>query len=261
MSKIALITGGSSGLGLAMVKNLGKKGYFCIIIARNKEKLDKAVYEAKLQGCEAAGFQCDTTDEEALNSVYKKIKEKFQKIDFLILNAGVVTCKLLSDFENTTELKHDLRINLWGTILTAYTFLPLLQSGSKLLMISSAFGLMGPAGYSVYSGSKAGIINFADSLRRELKSREISVHVACPADIDTPQLHKEHENMPEWIKQDDPRAKAMSADIAAEKILKKCFQNKFLIIISFEIFSLMMLIKFLPVSLKNFILDKMFPIP
>ena len=261
MSKIALITGGSSGLGLEMVKNLGEKGYSCIIIARNKERLDQAVSEAKAHGCHAVGFQCDTCDEDGLKVVYKEIEEKFQKIDFLILNAGVVTCKLLSDFENTAELKHDLQINLWGTILSAYTFLPLLKSGSKLLMISSAFGLMGPAGYSVYAASKAGIINFADSLRRELINKKISVHVACPADIDTPQLHKEHENMPDWIKQGDPRAKAMPADIAADKILTKCFQNKFMIIISFEIFSLIMLIKFLPVAIKNTILDKMFPLP
>ncbi len=261
MSKTALITGGSSGLGLETAKELGRLGYICIIIGRNKEKLDKAVNEIKKEGCEVAGFKCDTTDESGLKSVYKEIEENFKKIDFLILNAGVVTCKLLSDFKDTKELKHDLEINLWGTILSAYTFLPLLDACSRILMISSAFGLMGPAGYSVYAASKAGIINFADSLRRELLSKKISVHVACPADIDTPQLHEEHKKMPDWMRQGDPRAKAMPASVAAKKILKKCFKNKFLIVISFEIYSLIMLMKFTPAIFKNYILDKMFPTP
>jgi hypothetical protein len=164
------------------------------------------------------------------------------------------------DPEFSNELRHDLDINLWGTILSAYIFLPLVSPGGKILMISSAFGLMGPAAYTVYSASKAGIINFAESLRRELLCKNISVHVACPGDIDTPQLHEEHKHMPEWFKQDDPRS-MMPPDVAAKKILNRCFKNKFLIIISLDIFSLIMLNKLLPRKLRDYLLDKMFPIP
>lgn len=261
MKKTALITGGSSGLGLEIAKELGEKGYNIIILARDKVKLDNAVEDIQKRGYNILGFQCDITDESGLKRVCDEVKEKFDKIDFLILNAGVVTCKLLSDFKDADELKNDLQINLWGTILSAYTFLSLLSEGTKILMISSAFGLLGPAGYSVYSASKAGIINFAESLRRELLCKKITVHVACPADIDTPQLHEEHKNMPDWFKQQDPRAKAMPPRLAAKKILSKVYKNEFLIIISFEILSLVMLDRLTPRRLRDYFLDNMFPKP
>ena len=138
--------------------------------------------------------------------------------------------------------------------------MPLVSKGGKILMISSAFGLMGPAAYSVYSASKGGIISFAQSLRRELLCKKISVHVACPGDIDTLQLHEEHENMPEWFKKGDPRS-AMSPEQAASRIFKKCFKNKFMIIISFEIWLLVILNKLTPRSFSDYIFDKLFPLP
>ncbi|MBF0548406.1 MAG: SDR family oxidoreductase [Candidatus Riflebacteria bacterium] len=260
MAKTALITGGGSGLGFEIAKQLGQRGYDIVILGRTPEKLKNAVKAIQSEGYNAIDFQCDTTDENQLKSVFSEVKNRFGKIDFLILNAGVVTCKLLSDFKDTSELRHDLEINLWGTILSTYIFLPLVCSGGRILMISSAFGLMGPAAYSVYAASKAGILNFGESLRRELLCKNISVHVACPGDIDTPQLHEEHKKMPEWFKKDDPRG-ALSAGVAAERILKQCFENTFLIIISFEIFSLVMLNKCTPRKLRDYLLDRMFPRP
>ena len=261
MQKVAAITGGSSGLGIEFAKILGKQGYFLVIIARNQQKLNETIINFHKSKLRAKGLQCDITDEEQLKNVFNNIKQEFQIIDFLILNAGVVTCKLLSNFKNIKELRYDLDINLWGTILSTYTFLPAMASGGKILMISSAFGLMGPAAYAVYSASKVGIINFAESLRRELLCKNISVHVACPGNIDTPQLRDERKHMPEWFKSDDPR-KTMSPSVAARKILKKCnTKNKFLILISFDILMLVILTKVTPRRLRDYILDKMFPIP
>jgi short-subunit dehydrogenase len=260
MEKLALITGGSSGLGLEIANNLGRKGYKIIILARDRGKLDNAVKELSDKGYKADGYQCDITEETQLKEVCKEIRQSYSKINFLVLNAGVVTVKLLSDFIDTRELKYDLEVNLWGTILSAYLFLPLLCEGSKILMISSGFGLMGAAGYSIYAASKAGIINFAEALRRELLCRKISVHVACPGDMDTPQFHEEHRNMPGWMKKGTPRG-MMDAKLAAEKILKKCKGNKLLIIASFEISSLLILTKLIPRRLRDIILDKTFPTP
>lgn len=260
MSKTALITGGSSGLGLAMARELGKKGYSLILIARNEQKLECAVQELKSSSYATIGYSCDITDNKQLQEVLNQLKQESVNIDLLILNAGVVTCKLLSDFSTPQELKHDLEINLWGTILSTYIFLPITAKGGRILMISSAFGLMGPAAYSVYAASKAGIINFAESLRRELLCKGISVHVTCPGDIDTPQLHEEHKKLPDWFKQNDPR-KVMSPATAAKIILKKCFKNKFLIIINFEVFMLLMLNKLLPRRLRDLFVDRIFPLP
>jgi len=260
MSRTALITGGSSGLGFELAKNLAEKGFTTIIIARNREKLDRAVKEMGSSGHDVSGFQCDITDEDRLGEVFREVKERFGRIDFLVLNAGVVTCKLLADFKNSEELKRDLKINLWGTILSTYVFLPLLNPGARILMISSGFGLMGPAGYSVYAASKAGMINFAESLRRELLHKKISVHVACPGDMDTPQYHEEHRTMPAWMKQDAPRG-MMHPKKAAEKILKKCTGNRLLVIINFEILGLILFTRLLPRKLRDAILDRMFPLP
>lgn len=260
MAKTALITGGSSGLGLAMARELGAKGYSLIILARDQVKIENAVNGLKKSGYDVKGYSCNISDEVLLKQAGEKVKEFSGKIDILILNAGVVTCKLLKDYTNGDELKQVLDINLWGTILSAYIFLPLVEKGGRILMISSGFGLMGPAAYSVYSASKAGIINFAESFRRELLCRKISVHVACPGDIDTPQLHEEQTQMPAWFKLKDPR-KEMPAEVAARRILKKCFKNKFLIIINFEVFLLIILNKFLPRRLRDFICDRIFPLP
>lgn len=260
MSKTALITGGSSGLGFEMARNLAEKGYTLIILARNSEKIDRAVGELRSNGHDVTGFQCDITDEARLREVFAEVKLKFNSIDFLILNAGVVTSKLLNDFHDSKDLKHDLEINLWGTILSAYVFLPLLIPGSKILMTSSGFGLMGPAGYTVYGASKAGVINFAESLRRELLHKKIAVYVTCPGDMDTPQYHEEHRSMPEWLKQEAPRG-MMHPKIAAEKILKKCTGKRFLIIINFEIFALILFSKLFPRRIRDAAIDSMFPVP
>ena len=260
MTKIALITGGSSGLGFELAKNLAGQGYTPILLARNREKIDRAVSDISSSGHEAIGFPCDITDEIRLREVCAEVQERFGYIDFLILNAGVVTCKLLCDYASAEELKRDLEIDLWGTILSAHVFLPLLDPGAKILMISSGFGLMGAAGYSVYAAAKAGMINFAESLRRELLHRKVSVYVACPGDMDTPQYHEEQRTMPEWMKQEAPRG-MMHPAVAAGKILKKCSGRRFLIIINGEIMALMLLTKLTPRWFRDAMLDRMFPIP
>ncbi|MBW1650673.1 MAG: SDR family NAD(P)-dependent oxidoreductase, partial [Deltaproteobacteria bacterium] len=242
MQKLALITGGSSGIGFQIAKKLAQKKYSIIITGKNSQKLQKAADNLRsFCNADIDAFCSDTTDEESLKKVFLQIKAKKGKLDMLILNAGSVSTKLISEYTNTKELKREININLWGTILATYIFLSLLDKGAKILLISSAFGLMGAAGYTTYCASKAGVINFADALRRELLKKEISVHVACPSDIDTPMYREEYKNMPEWMKK-DARGAAMKPEKAAEIILKKCFKNKFLIILSLDIFSLILLI-------------------
>ncbi|MFC1607332.1 SDR family NAD(P)-dependent oxidoreductase [Candidatus Latescibacterota bacterium] len=260
MPKSALITGGSSGLGFEMAKNLAEKGYSIIILARDQEKIDRTTEELRSEGHEATGYSCDITDESRLREVCSETAERFGGIDFLILNAGVVTCKLLSDYSDTTDMKHDLDIDLWGTILCSHIFQPILRTGAKVLMISSGFGLMGPAGYTIYAAAKAGMINFAESLRRELLRKNIAVYITCPGDMDTPQFHEEHRTMPDWMKGEAPRG-MMHPREAAEKILKKCTGKRFMIIINSEITGLIMLTKLLPRQVRDAIIDRMFPLP
>lgn len=261
MAKIALITGGSSGLGLSFAKMLGQKGYFVIIIARNKQKIDEEISNLKQFNVDSIGYSCDVTNESELKKISEEVKDKYGKIDFLILSAGVVSVKLVSDYENIKELKNDLEIDLWGTIQSTYFFNNLLEKGSKVLFISSGFGLMGAAGYSMYCASKAGVINFAEAYRRELLLKGINVYVATPGDIDTPQYRGEIASHPAWMNKTTPR-KVDSADKVAGKILRKCKgKYNFLIIPANDVKLLNFLSKILPRKFRDYLLDNIFPQP
>jgi len=160
MSKVAVITGGSSGLGFSFAKQLGADGFRIVILARNNVRIETAIKQLAQNNIQTQGISCDVTQENELREAAIQIKNEFGQIDFLIINAGEVSTVLLTDYTSIPYLKKDLEIDLWGTIQTAYFFTPLLVNGSKLLLISSGFGLMGTAGYSVYCAAKAGIINF-----------------------------------------------------------------------------------------------------
>ena len=261
MSKIALITGGSSGLGLAFAKILGKQGYSIIILARNQDKIQLAVNELNTFNIQSEGFSCDVSDESDLKQTSELIRNKYSQIDFLILNAGTVTVKLLKDYTNVGEIKNDLDIDLFGVIGSAYYFLHMLKPGSKVLMTSSGFGLVGSAGYSVYCAAKAGIVNFAESMRRELLHQKINVYVTCPGDMDTPQFRHEVESQPQWMKSDSPR-KVVPVDRAANRILKQCKgRHKFLILSGSDVKLLYYVTKFVPRKFRDFLIDNLLPRP
>jgi 3-dehydrosphinganine reductase len=259
--KTALVTGGSSGLGFVLAEQLGKAGYRVIVVARNKTKIEEARQTLEKSGIEAIGVSCDVVDEIGLDQLVDLVKSRYGKIDFLVLNAGMVSPGAFADFKDTHALKQDIEVDLWGTILSAYKLLPLLQRGSKILMISSGFGLMGAAGYTMYCAAKAGMINFAESLRRELLNKGINVYVACPGDMDTPQFYEEIRTSPDWMKAGSPR-KLMKAEVVAAKILKQCKGSmKFLIIPSADVKLLVLVGKLVPRKFRDFLLDKMFPKP
>ena len=158
-------------------------------------------------------------------------------------------------------MKDQIDVNLWGTILSAKLFMPFLANKSRVLFISSAFGLTAGAGYACYCAAKAGIVNFALALRRELLGKA-SIYVACPADIDTPLYREELKTLPVWMKSAKVRAKVLSAEIAAIKIIKKCQGKRFLIFISWEIFFLLSILpRFMPSSWIIWLGDRLLPTP
>lgn len=259
--RVALITGGSSGLGLALARHLAGQGYIPVIMARNEQRLDAAVALLRQTGQEAFGYAGDVTRPGDLMDVVHKVETRFSGVDFLIVNAGVVHVNLLEDFTNLDDLKADIETDLWGAVLSTRVFAPLLTPGAKVLFISSGFGLMGTAGYTAYCAAKAGVINFAAALRRELLRRKIAVYVACPADIDTPQYREEQASMPGWMHAAGARKRVMAPEIAAAKIIRKCTGDRFLILINFEVQLLMFVNRLLPLRWVNAILDRLFPRP
>lgn len=258
---VAVVTGGSYGLGLAMAKQLAGQGYLPVIIARDREKLDAALAEIRQQGNECLGFSCDVTDAAGLKHVADELRDTIGSVDFLILNAGVVETRLVEEYEEPESLKRVIDVDLWGSMLCSRIFLPLLRDGARILYVSSGFGLMGTAGYSAYCAAKAGVINFAATIRRELFSRNISVYVACPADMDTPGFRAEQAAMPSWMKVADARGDVISPEAAASKILRRCRGKRFLIVIHFEVRMLLFFSRLLPERAVLFILDRVFPVP
>ncbi len=260
MKKVALVTGGSSGLGLELARRLGQSGYVVYLLARTQERLSLAVNQLKAEGIEAGGFPVDILDETGLLTVREELSARYSKLDYLVLNAGIVKSKLFSSYDKSGDLRQQIDVNLWGTILPTHVMLPLLQPGAKILMVSSGGGLMGIAGYAVYCASKAGIVNFAEALRRELLCKKISVYVACPGDFDSPMAHEAEKEAPRWMKKQS-LSKLMKAGEVAERILRKAVgSSRFLIFPAGEV-KMLMLIKRLPRILSDMILDAMLPRP
>ncbi|RFM31469.1 SDR family NAD(P)-dependent oxidoreductase [Chitinophaga silvisoli] len=259
MKKVALVTGGSSGLGLELARRLGNLGYIIYLLARNQERLSLAVNELRTEGIEADGFPIDVLDERGLLSVREELCTLYSKIDYLVLNAGIVKSKLFSSYEESADLRQQLDVNLWGTILPTYVMLPLLKPGAKVLMVSSGGGLTGIAGYAAYCASKAGIVNFGEALRRELLCKKISVYVACPGDFDSPMAQEAEKEAPRWMKKQSS-AKLMKAVDVAGKILTKAVGSRFLILPAGEV-KMLMLLKRLPGTLSDKILDAILPRP
>ncbi len=262
MAKTALITGGSSGLGFAIADYLGQKGYELILLARNEQKLANAAQQLKDKNYKVEYLRADVTKSDDLEAVANQFKQQNKKIDFLILNAGVVTVKLLREYKNIEELRKDIEVDLLGVVQSAYFFEQFLSKGSKVLLISSALGIFGMAGYTTYSAAKAGVLNFGDAWRRELLNRGINLYVALPADIDTPQYHYEMQSQPDWMKQSGGPRKVNPPDKIARKIIDKCKgKYRMIIIPTFDVKMLRFLSNILPQTLKNYILDKIFPMP
>jgi short-subunit dehydrogenase len=262
MQKFALITGGSSGLGLAFAEILGKQNYEVLILGRNSERLGKALTYLHDHKIKAHEISCDITDSQQLSDAVTKVRKICQNLNFLILNAGEVSTQLLCDYNSVDELKRDINIDLWGTVLTAWHFVPLLSEGSKILMTSSGYGLMGAAGYSTYCAAKAGIVNFGHALRREMLVKKINVYVTCPGDMDTPQLTGEIAGQPQWMKEQSSPRKTVPVYSAAEKILKKCKgTSRILILPDSTVKLLYYCMKLLPDRLVTFLLDRMIPRP
>jgi NAD(P)-dependent dehydrogenase (short-subunit alcohol dehydrogenase family) len=261
MKKTAVITGGSSGLGFVFAGELGKQGYTVIILARDQAKIDQAVASLKEKGIDAKGISCDVSDEDHLKKAFETVRSSESKIDFLILNAGMVIPRLLSDYPDTSGIRKQIDTNLTGAILTAWQFLPLLQKGSKILITSSGFGLMGAAGYSLYCATKAGLVNFGEALRRELLCKGINVYVSCPGDMDTPQFFEEIRTSPDWMKTGSPR-KTVPVEKEGRIILKQCHgKMKFLILPASDVKLLSIVSKIVPRKFKDYLLDRMFPQP
>ena len=182
--KIALVTGGTSGIGLASAQALANEGATVFITGRRQAELDAAVAQV---GHGAIGVRGDATKLADLDALYAEIQAKAGRLDVLYVNAGGGDMLPLGEI---TEAHYDNTFdrNVKAVLFTVQKALPLLSKGSSVILTGSTAGSMGTAAFSVYSASKAAVRNFARSWILDLKDRDIRVNVVSPGPVRTPGL-------------------------------------------------------------------------
>ncbi len=180
--KIALITGGNSGIGLATAKQFVNEGAFVFITGRGEPELAAAVKEI---GRNVAGVQGDVTNLGDLDRLFAQIKRQKGKLDIVFANAGVAKYALLGAI---TEEFYDsiFNINVKGLLFTVQKALPLLPDGASIILNASVVGSKGLPANSVYSATKAAVRSFARTWTTDLKQRRIRVNAVSPGATDTP---------------------------------------------------------------------------
>jgi NAD(P)-dependent dehydrogenase (short-subunit alcohol dehydrogenase family) len=183
--KIALVTGGNSGIGLASAKALAKEGAHVFITGRREPELAAAVKEI---GSNATGVPGDVSNLGDLDRLFAQIKQEKGRLDIVFANAGIARYAVLGKI--TEELYDSIfDINVKGLLFTVQKALPLLPDGASIILNASIVASKGLSSNSVYSATKAAIRSFARTWTTDLKDRRIRVNAISPGTIDTPGLN------------------------------------------------------------------------
>lgn len=176
-NKVAVVTGGSRGIGKAVCKALLQQGCKVIFCGKDKENLKKAERELKNHG-DAKGHLADLSKIAEI----KKFSDNIKGLDILVNNAGVAYYKNFEDFSEE-EINQTIDVNIRGLILLTKYLLPKMNKNGLIINISSGAGKRGFGGLAVYCASKFAVIGFAESLAQELKN--VKVLSVCPGGVDT----------------------------------------------------------------------------
>jgi len=180
--KIAVITGGSSGIGLATAKRFVNEGAFVFITGRRQSELDSAVNQI---GRNVTGVQSDVSKPADLDKLYTTVKEQKGKLDIIFANAGI------GEFAPLGQITEDhfdkqFNVNVKGLLFTVQKALPLLQAGGSIVLNASIVSSTGSPALSVYSATKAAVRSFARTWSVDLKERKIRVNAISPGIVPTP---------------------------------------------------------------------------
>ena len=180
--KVAVITGGNSGIGLATAKEFAHQGAQVVLLVRTQEKLDKALTEI---GHHAVGYIGDVTDLNSIESLYTNVAKEFGKVDIVFASAGVVGPTILEDTDDAA-FSRIADINFKGSFFTVKYAMPYLNKGASVILVSSCLNEMGMEGISVYNATKAAVRSLARSFTPELMKVGARVNVLSPGPVETP---------------------------------------------------------------------------
>ena len=222
--RAALVTGGSSGIGLAIARALAEDGYGVTLSARRPDKLEAAAKQLTDDDLEVVAAPANVASEDELKSLIAGHKERFGRLDVLVNNAGVGIGSSLDDVA-TKALDMQLDVNLRSYVIATREALPLLREAGgehgKALIVNTASiaGKAGQGWLAVYSATKAGVVGFSQASQMELGSAGIQVTALCPGFVDTP--------MTEWVQgQVKPEEMIQPEDLAeAVRLLLRTSPN------------------------------------
>jgi NAD(P)-dependent dehydrogenase (short-subunit alcohol dehydrogenase family) len=208
--RAAIVTGASSGIGLAIARLLGEEGFGITMAARRPEKLEAATAELAGDGFDVHAVAANVSDEAEIQKVVNAHRERYGRLDVLVNNAGVGIGATLGEIQ-TKRLDMQLDINLRSIILFYRECLSMLQAAGaehkKALVVntSSIAGKRGEGWLSVYAAAKHGVVGWTQSMHRELAAQGIKSTALCPAFVDTPMTDfvKEHVAAEDMIRPED----------------------------------------------------------
>lgn len=209
--KTALITGGGSGIGLALAKAFAQTGYSVVITGRNQDRLRAAAKRLEASNVEIVPIQCDVRDPASVERLLAQVRQKYSSLDVLVNNAGI-SHGLASVEKLPLEVwKQVIDTNLTGTFLVTQAALPLMQAGGTIVNNLSIAAVQPFAGMAAYNASKFGAMGFTRALREDLRQRGIRVLALLPGATDT-EIWTQF-----WP--DAPREKMISPDTVAQAVL------------------------------------------
>jgi NAD(P)-dependent dehydrogenase (short-subunit alcohol dehydrogenase family) len=194
--RAALITGGSSGIGLAIARALGQDGYSLTVSARRPEKLEEAVEGLRGEGLEVESVAANMANEDEIKGLVERHRERWGRMDVLINNAGVGIGAMIEE-QQTKHLDMQINVNLRGVYLTLRESIPLLKEAGgehgKALVVNTASiaGKFGQPWMATYSATKHAVVGLTQAAHGELAESRIQVTAFCPGFVDTP--------MTDWV--------------------------------------------------------------
>ena len=215
--KVVLITGASSGIGEALAIELGRGGAAVGLLARREEVLREVAAKVEAAGGRALAVAVDVRDAGEVKAAAAKVSEQFGRIDVLIANAGIGETTLARDFD-IEVVTNILSVNVLGAMNTVAAVLPemITRGSGQIVGISSLAAYRGMPGSGAYCASKAALSTFFESLRTELRPRNIFVTTIHPGFIDTPMTRGRNQPMP-FLLEPDRAAKMMLRAIEARR--------------------------------------------
>ena len=215
MERSALITGGSSGIGLAIARALGEDGYGVTIAARRPDKLTASADGLRADGIEAHEVAANLADEEEIKRVVSEHREHYGRLDVLVNNAGIGIGAPVADTE-TKKLDLQLDINLRAVYLVAREAIPMLKEAGaehgKALIVNTASiaGKHGQGWLSAYSATKFGVVGLSQGMHKELADEGIQVTALCPGFVATA--------MTDWVEGQVPKDEMIQPEDIAESV-------------------------------------------